>query len=222
MGLDNERMTEHMVRRTKEAAQVTYSQILSAAELCFYRKGISRTSLAEIAIAAGVTRGAIYWHFQDKSDLVGALLERVNIPLEPLNEASRNSNEPDPLGRLRDLLVTIFRRVSTDPEVRRVSEILFHKCEYTENLGNLRQWMQAFRREYNHNIELSLGNAVAKGQLPEDLDLAVSSRCVHAFITGVLDQWLLVPEGLDLDAKAETLADGILDMLRLSPALRTA
>lgn len=211
-----------MVRRTKEEAQETRNQILSAAELCFYRKGLSRTSLAEIATAAGVTRGAIYWHFQDKSELVGALLERINIPLQPLSEASRSPSEPDPLGRLRDLLVTVFRRAATDPEVRRVSEILFHKCEYTEDLGNLRQWMQDFRREYNHNIELSLGNAVAKGQLPEKLDLVVASRCLHAFITGVLDQWLLVPMGLDLDAKAETLADGILDMLRLSPALQTA
>ncbi|MBQ0742163.1 MAG: TetR family transcriptional regulator [Pseudomonas sp.] len=211
-----------MVRRTKEEAQETRNQILSAAELCFYRKGLSRTSLAEIASAAGVTRGAIYWHFADKSELVGALLERINIPLQPLSEASRSPSEPDPLGRLRDLLVTVFRRAATDSEVRRVSEILFHKCEYTEDLGNLRQWMQDFRREYNHNIELSLGNAVAKGQLPEKLDLVVASRCVHAFITGVLDQWLLVPVGLDLDAKAETLADGILDMLRLSPALQTA
>lgn len=209
-----------MVRRTKEEAQETRNQILSAAELCFYRKGLSRTSLAEIASAAGVTRGAIYWHFADKSELVGALLERINIPLQPLSEASRSPSEPDPLGRLRDLLVTVFRRAATDSEVRRVSEILFHKCEYTEDLGNLRQWMQDFRREYNHNIELSLGNAVAKGQLPEKLDLVVASRCVHAFITGVLDQWLLVPVGLDLDAKAETLADGILDMLRLSPALQ--
>ncbi|MFT6465561.1 MAG: TetR/AcrR family acrAB operon transcriptional repressor [Halopseudomonas sp.] len=213
-------MTKQMVRRTKEEAQETRNQILSAAELCFYRKGLSRTSLAEIASAAGVTRGAIYWHFADKSELVGALLERINIPLQPLSEASRSPSEPDPLGRLRDLLVTVFRRAATDPEVRRVSEILFHKCEYTEDLGNLRQWMQDFRREYNHNIELSLGNAVAKGQLPEKLDLVVASRCVHAFITGVLDQWLLVPVGLDLDAKAETLADGILDMLRLSPALQ--
>lgn len=211
-----------MVRRTKEEAQETRNQILSAAELCFYRTGLSRTSLAEIASAAGVTRGAIYWHFQDKAELVGALFERVNMPLQPLSEASRNPTEPDPLGRLRDLLVTVFRRAATDPEVRRVSEILFHKCEYTEDLGNLRQWMQDFRRGYNQNIELSLGNAVAKGQLPVDLDLVVASRCVHAFITGVLDQWLLVPEGMDLDAKADTLVDGILDMLRLSPALRKA
>ncbi|MBL4835662.1 MAG: TetR family transcriptional regulator [Pseudomonas sp.] len=211
-----------MVRRTKEEAQETRSEILTAAELCFYRKGISRTSLSEIASAAGVTRGAIYWHFQDKSELVGALLERVNIPLQPLSEASRSPDEPDPLGRLRELLVKVFQRAATDPEVRRVGEILFHKCEYTEDLGNLRQWMQDFRREYDHNIEVSLANAVAKGQLPENLDLPVASRCVHAFLTGMLDQYLLVPDGMDLGAKAEIIVDGILDMLRLSPALRRA
>ena len=211
-----------MVRRTKEEAQETRSEILTAAELCFYRKGISRTSLSEIASAAGVTRGAIYWHFQDKSELVGALLERVNIPLQPLSEASRSPDEPDPLGRLRELLVKVFQRAATDPEVRRVGEILFHKCEYTEDLGNLRQWMQHFRREYDHNIEVSLANAVAKGQLPENLDLTVASRCVHAFLTGMLDQYLLVPDGMDLGAKAEIIVDGILDMLRLSPALRRA
>lgn len=211
-----------MVRRTKEEAQETRSEILTAAELCFYRKGISRTSLSEIASAAGVTRGAIYWHFQDKSELVGALLERVNIPLQPLSEASRSPDEPDPLGRLRELLVKVFQRAATDPEVRRVGEILFHKCEYTEDLGNLRQWMQDFRREYDHNIEVSLANAVAKGQLPENLDLPVASRCVHAFLTGMLDQYLLVPDGMDLGAKAEIIVDGILDMLRLSPSLRRA
>jgi len=38
-----------------------------------------------------------------------------------------------------------------------------------------------------------------KGQLPAELDLIVATRCVPAFITGVLDQMgLLVPEGLDL------------------------
>ncbi|MFN3581021.1 MAG: TetR family transcriptional regulator [Pseudomonas sp.] len=209
-----------MVRRTKEEALETRNQILSAAELCFYDKGISRTSLAEIATAAGVTRGAIYWHFQDKSELVGALFERVNLPLQPLSEASRNPNEPDPLGRMRELIVTVFRRAATNPEARRVGEIIFHKCEYTEDLGNLRQWMQGFRREYSQDIELALSNAMAKGQLPEDLDLAVARSCLHSFITGILDQWLLLPDLMDLDAKAETLADGILDMLRLSPALR--
>lgn len=54
-----------MVRRTKEEAQETRQQILEAAEKAFHARGVARTTLADIAKLAGVTRGAIYWHFQD-------------------------------------------------------------------------------------------------------------------------------------------------------------
>ena len=49
-----------MVRRTKEDALATRNRILDTAECVFERRGVSRTSLNEIALAAGVTRGAIY------------------------------------------------------------------------------------------------------------------------------------------------------------------
>lgn len=209
-----------MVRRTKEEAQETRSQIIQAAEMCFHKKGISRTSLAEIAAAAGVTRGAIYWHFEDKAEVVEALLEITRLPLQPLDEASRNEGEVDPLGRLRELLVKIFERVALDPAVRRINEIIFHKCEYTDEMGGLRQRIQNFRALCDQNLESSLRRAMARGQLPSDLDAALAGRCVHSFLSGTVDQWLMNPDGLDLAKKAPVLADGLLDMLRLSPALR--
>jgi TetR/AcrR family acrAB operon transcriptional repressor len=55
-----------MVRRTKEEAAATRDSILDAAEILFAKNGVSRTTLQHIATAAGVTRGAIYWHFVDK------------------------------------------------------------------------------------------------------------------------------------------------------------
>ncbi len=58
-----------MARKTKEQAQATRQHILDVALRLFSQQGVSSTSLAEIAKAAGVTRGAIYWHFKDKSDL---------------------------------------------------------------------------------------------------------------------------------------------------------
>ena len=58
-----------MVRRTKDEALETRNRILDAAERVFGESGVSRTSLEDVASAAGVTRGAIYWHFKDKSDL---------------------------------------------------------------------------------------------------------------------------------------------------------
>ncbi|MGE7812031.1 TetR family transcriptional regulator [Pseudomonas sivasensis] len=79
-----------MVRRTKEEAQETRSQILQAAEQAFYDRGVARTTLADIAALAGVTRGAIYWHFSNKSDLLQALLDTLHEPLDELARASES------------------------------------------------------------------------------------------------------------------------------------
>ena len=70
--------------RRKADAERTRETILDAAETTFLAQGVSRTTLAHIAEAAGVTRGAIYWHFEDKAAVFDALLERVRIPLDEI------------------------------------------------------------------------------------------------------------------------------------------
>ena len=54
---------------------VTRERILSAAMTVFAQKGWQKTSLDEVASAAGMTKGAIYWHFRNKNDLFFALLD---------------------------------------------------------------------------------------------------------------------------------------------------
>ena len=71
-----------MVRKTKQEAQETRESILDAAERLFHANGVSRTSLQDIAHAAEVTRGAIYWHFKDKAELFDAMMQRGTMPLE--------------------------------------------------------------------------------------------------------------------------------------------
>lgn len=89
------------MKRTKSEAALTRAAILEAAELLFYQKGMTSCSLDEIAVQAGVTRGALYWHFQGKKDLVSALFtgsyvsilreilgeNNIDIRLEPLKSA---------------------------------------------------------------------------------------------------------------------------------------
>jgi len=55
-----------MARTAKQEAQATRNAILEAAGRVLPARGIARTSLLDIAKEAGVTRGAIYWHFTDK------------------------------------------------------------------------------------------------------------------------------------------------------------
>jgi TetR/AcrR family acrAB operon transcriptional repressor len=209
-----------MVRRTKEEAQVTRSQIMEAAEKAFYERGVARTTLADIASLAGVTRGAIYWHFSNKADLVQAMLDSLQEPLEEMARASESEDEDDPLGCMKKLLIHLFHQVALDPKTRRLNEILFHKCEFTDEMCDFRRQRQANALECNERIVLALSNAVRKGQLPANLDTVRASIALHAYIDGMLGQWLLIPDSFSLSHDAQRWVDAGLDMLRLSPALR--
>ncbi|MGE8188667.1 efflux system transcriptional repressor EmhR [Pseudomonas sp. NPDC086278] len=209
-----------MVRRTKEEAQETRSQILEAAEKAFFERGVARTTLADIATLAGVTRGAIYWHFSNKADLVQAMLDTLQEPLDEMARASESEDELDPLGCMRKLLIHLFHQVALDPKTRRINEILFHKCEFTDEMCDLRQQRRAVSLDCNLRISLALSNAVNRGQMPENLDTVRAAISLHAYIDGMLYQWLLAPDSFQLHVDAERWVDTGLDMLRLSPSLR--
>ncbi len=207
-----------MVRRTKEEARETRNRILDAAERVFYDKGVSRTSLAEIAAHAGVTRGAIYWHFQNKGDLFTAMFDRVLLPLDELIEG--RDDPADPLGRLAEMMKWCLRACCNDPQRRRVFDILFLKCEFVDEMGPVKVRHQTNMEEGVGKIERDLQRAVAKGQVPADLDTRRAALYLHAFIGGCLRDSLMMPPSIDFPAQIEPFVDAALDTVRTSPALR--
>lgn len=209
-----------MVRRTKEEALETRSRILDAAEAVFHARGVARPSLADIAEAAGVTRGAIYWHFKNKSDVFAAMCDRVNLPVEALCDPERIARQEDPLGGIRDICAFVFRQTVVNPRWRRVFEIIFHKCEMVQDNGAIFERQRQSHHEGMVKIREHLRLAKERGQLPADIDLDIALNAFHAAIGGVLAHWLFSPEEFDLDANAERMADVFIDTLRFSPALR--
>lgn len=88
------------MKRTKADAAQTRSDILDAAERLFINGGVATVSLEKIATHAGVTRGAIYWHFKDKAALLVALREKCHMPQQRLLDAVEQADYPDPFGLL--------------------------------------------------------------------------------------------------------------------------
>lgn len=62
------------MRRTKEEADQTRRAILQSALDTFCEKGYSKTTFDEIAKRINLTKGAVYWHFRNKPDVVAALI----------------------------------------------------------------------------------------------------------------------------------------------------
>jgi TetR/AcrR family acrAB operon transcriptional repressor len=210
-----------MVRRTKEEAQETRNRIVDAAERVFYDKGVSRTSLADIAAQAGVTRGAIYWHFANKAEVFTAMFDRVRLPLDDLETLPGSTSEQaDPLGRLAEKLKRCLRVATSDPQRRRVFDILYLKCEFVDEMGPVKTRYQTSIEEGIGKMRTDLAQAVQKGQLPADLDTPRAALFLHAFIAGCLRDTLLLSPALDFPANTANFVDACIEMLRTCPTLR--
>jgi AcrR family transcriptional regulator len=107
--------------------------ILDAAITLVARQGYARTSLDEIAAAAGVSRGAIYWHFKGKDDLLAAIVAEVSpIPRVtallataddlPFKEVASQVYDAylDFLGERIDFLRALIAEVPSNPELAAV------------------------------------------------------------------------------------------------------
>ncbi len=206
-----------MVRRTKEEAQETRHLLLDAAEHVFNEKGVSRTSLSEIAQAAGVTRGAIYWHFKNKSDLFDAMMERVTLPLENMVQKSGDAALEDPMFHLRATAVNVLKRTATDAQMRRVFDIVCHKCEYVDDMLPLKERHLKSRAQCLAQVELGIKNAIKRGHLPARTNARRAAIGMHALIDGLIANWLLDPEYFDLAREAGHMIDIYLNGLDAKP-----
>ena len=119
-----------MARKTKAEAAATREALLDAAEEVFFAKGVARTSLEQIARHAGLTRGAVYWHFKNKGDLFMALVQRVRMPFQSLMEEVSNADPTvSPLDAIRLACHAGLNRLE-QPSHQRILSILLHRCEF--------------------------------------------------------------------------------------------
>jgi len=187
-----------MVRRTKEEAQVTRSRILDAAERVFERHGVSGTSLHDIAGAAGVTRGAIYWHFRDKADLFNAMMDRVTLPLEESGRVCGAKPSVLDIAQMRDGFVDVLHKIVSDAQLKRVFGIATHKVEYVGELTAVRERHIVARDACLADVERTLKRAARRGELARGTSARAGAIGLLAVFDGLLQNWMLDPRGFDL------------------------
>ena len=171
------------MRRTKEEAEKTRCAILEAAETLFLEKGVAHTSLEHIARQAGVTRGAVYWHFQNKAHLFHELLSQVRLPPEQLAERMRGCPEHDPLLTLRELCIDAIASLANN--------------EFTEELREAEERHEAFINLFIELCEQQFNSPSVKLRLHAGLSPRLAARAVHAVIIGLFHDWLRDPNLFD-------------------------
>ncbi|OON61086.1 TetR family transcriptional regulator [Massilia sp. KIM] len=205
-----------MARRTKEEAAATRDSILDAAEILFAKQGVSRTTLQHIASAAGVTRGAIYWHFLDKGALFNAMMDRAKSPIEEAMQLLQQREVQDPLQCLRDELVTVLRITAEDEKARRVFEIATLKTEFLDDVDSVRARRSESIALWRDRMEEHLQAARDKGMLREDVLPRTAATGGWIIVDGLIRNWIFEPSAFDLLDTGGQVIDIFLQGLRRS------
>ncbi|OCO98752.1 MULTISPECIES: TetR family transcriptional regulator [unclassified Ensifer] len=187
------------MRRTKADAEATRQKILGAAERVFYEKGVSNTTLDEIAKVAGVTRGAIYWHFANKTDLFLALHDAVPLPQEDMVAREIEAEAADTLSILEGAMGDWLDVLAADEQRQRILTIML-RTNYDGDMSEVLTRQKELDERHNVLLELAFSRALAKGQMHESWTPASATRTLHWMMLGLCTEWLLFGRRFDLTA----------------------
>lgn len=188
------------MRRTKADAEATRNKILSAAERMFYEKGVSNTTLEEVASEAGVTRGAIYWHFANKTDLFLALYESVPLPHEDMIAREIETEAIDTLAIVEGATGDWLETLAKDEQRQRILAIML-RCDYDNTMSAVLAKQREIHERHHALLELAFARALERGQLQEGWTPSSAVRTLHWMMMGLCTDWLLFGRNFDLVAE---------------------
>lgn len=179
-----------MARKTKAEAERTRQQIIDTARQVFHAHGVIRSSLEKVAQAAGVTRGAVYWHFANKAELFTAMREHSHTLIEPADRLVLSEDFADPLDAVEQSMLAFFRVLEESEELRQIFEIMSLRCEYVDEFAPVLHEVNGSCLEFLGKLEIAYARAREKGTLREGMSPEALALDTISFTSGVFNNWL--------------------------------
>ncbi len=194
-----------MARKKKEEALETRKRILSAASQVFLDRGVARASLNEIAEVAGVTRGAVYWHFKNKTELFIALQDILHTPFLEMVLQDLEHEHPDPLNQLEELVTRLLEDIEDNLEKRQIFTILMLKCDYSGDIQDLLAAQSERQCEARRLFDQYFDRAKRKGHLSDSVEPCILTLALCAYLSGIIMESIRHPDSLNLRKQSSDL-----------------
>ncbi len=206
-----------MVRKTKEDAELTRQRIIDAARTVFLKRGVSRSTLEHIATEAEVTRGAVYWHFKNKTDIFYALRDRAFLPLidRMYDTLAIQKDDIDPLTQIENSLCDTINQLNENIEMRQIYEIMMIKCEYVDEFATVLQQILSNCSDITEKIQLAYQRAKEQKLLTLALSPYALAQDTHLFFSGLLHMWVKDADGSRFRHQAIALIQAHISLRRL-------
>jgi TetR/AcrR family acrAB operon transcriptional repressor len=153
-----------------------------------------------------VTRGAIYWHFADKTELFYAMREQVSLPMiDRTGFAWFPADTADPLGSVERFLRGVLEMLRDDPATRQTFQIMGFKCEYVGELERELDLHSHRCAELYAKLTQVYRRAERAGQLRRGLHPAPAALATCSLLVGLVRLWLMDRKGKRVRSKADAV-----------------
>ncbi len=208
-----------MARKTKEEAEKTFHALLAAAAVLFTKQGVGATTLNEVAQEAGLTRGAVYWHFKGKDDIIRALWETYSVSkLEPLEMRLLALDGPKAKEDFEQIMIDLLNLVRHDPQVGQAMQIVLHNVEFTENKSDLQEFLNAEKNQLESALVHAFSAISHAHQFRAGLNAETCALGFLSFLHGMLTNHFSPYDRMDLSlfgkSFIEIYMNGILATVR--------
>lgn len=179
-----------MARRTKEAAEQTKQAILDSALNLFYEKGFSRTTFDEIAKRINLTKGAVYWHFCNKADLLAEIM-RQKICAKNYRMFQDDNIEVSSITELREHFRTACLSIENDPEFCRFLKFVIFHMEWSDSIIKhiLKQLSDIVEQPWM-KLKERLTFLQKSGEIPLNINIDETALLLSCLWRGAVDTYI--------------------------------
>lgn len=184
----------------------------------FFKKGVANSSLDEVAAAAGVTRGAIYWHFSSKSDLFIGLYESVALPESDLLDF----DDPDLKGlallaKIEEAACKWLALLAGDEQRQRIMTISL-RTNYSDEFAPVLHAQEELDRSQKERLEAVFERAEAEGAFNDNWTAESALDAIYWLIKGICSDWLLFGKRFDLAKEGAEAVHRLMKGFQRSPS----
>jgi TetR/AcrR family acrAB operon transcriptional repressor len=192
-----------MVRKCKEDAEKTRRAILESALDVFSEKGYAKATFDEIAVRAGFTKGAIYWYFRNKADLVAALI--VEYVQRKQQEVDNFSSDDLTLDSLLEEFCMWAQMSQNDLRYAKFNRFILCQMEWSETvLERVDKSLIDLKNFHLEKINKVLVKSRENGKLKDTVDI---DKMQHIIISSYM--------GIMFSSLSKRFDDNVVDMVRI-------
>ncbi len=173
------------MRKTKEEAEETKKKIVESAVELFETNGYQATRIEDVAEKAGLTRGAVYWHFKTKVDLYEYILAMFEKRLDKLIEESSQQTE-SPMSRLRWLVVNMITGQEILVGFRQMKMVAISNLKVIKTSNILQKKGEKTADKYMKVLGQIVGEGIAAGEIRDDVDPVLAAWLTAFVVAGAI------------------------------------